>query len=66
MKEIKKQQKNLIILVGILFLYNTFKFLGFEGSKNPILYTLFNVVIFLFIIILLINIKDLIITYKEI
>ena len=41
MKEIinkKQQNKNLIIiLVGILFLYNAFKFLGHEGSKTPIL-----------------------------
>ena len=64
MKEIinkKQQNKNLIIiLVGILFLYNAFKFLGYEGSKAPILSTIFNMIIFLFILILLIHKKDLI------
>ena len=64
MKEIinkKQQNKNLIIiLVGILFLYNAFKFLGYEGSKTPILSTIFNMIIFLFILILLIHKKDII------
>ena len=64
MKEIinkKQQNKNLIIiLVGILFLYNAFKFLGYEGSKTLILSIIFNMIIFLFILILLIHKKDLI------
>ena len=62
MKEIlnmKKQNKNLIIiLIAILFLLNAFKFLGYEGSKNPILSTLFNMVLSLFIIIILFHNKD--------
>ena len=45
----------LIIFLGILFLYNAFKFLRSEGSKNSILSTLFNMVIFLFIIIIIIH-----------
>ena len=57
---IKKQDKNLlIILMAILFLFNSFKFLGYEGSKNPIPSALFNMVIFLFIIVILIHKKDL-------
>ena len=57
---IKKQNKNLlIILMAILFLFNAFKFLGHEGSKNPIPSALFNMVIFLFIIVLSIHEKDL-------
>ena len=64
MKEIinkKQQNKNLIIiLVLILFLYNAFKILVYEGSKTHILSTIFNMIIFLFILILLIHKKDLI------
>ena len=56
----RKQNKNLIIIwILILFLFNAFKFLGYEGSKNPIPSTLFNMVISLFIIIILIHNKDL-------
>ena len=47
----------IIFLLGTLFLYNTFKFLGKEGNKSPILETLFNMIIFLFNIVIILH-KD--------
>ena len=47
----------IIFLLGTLFLYNAFKFLGKEGNKSPILETLFNMIIFLFIIVIILH-KD--------
>ena len=43
----------IIFLLGTLFLYNTFKFLGKEGNKSPILETLFNMIIFVFIVVVI-------------
>ena len=47
----------IILLLGILFLYNAFKFLGKEGNKSPISESLFNMIIFLFIIVIILH-KD--------
>ena len=41
-----KDKTRIIILLGILFLYNGFKFIGNEGNKSPILSTLLNMIIF--------------------
>ena len=55
MKEVMKIKDNktwIIILLGILFLYNGIQFLKEDGYRNTLLSLLFNMIIILFIIIL--------------
>ena len=54
-----KDKTRIIILLGILFLYNGFKFIGNEGNKSPILSTLFNMIIILFIILIVLHKNEL-------
>ena len=58
MKEIMKIKDNktwIIILLGILFLYNGIQFLKEDGYRNTLLSLLFNMIIILFVIILMIH-----------
>ena len=58
MKEVMKIKDNktwIIILLGILFLYNGIQFLKEDGYRNTLLSLLFNMIIILFIIILMIH-----------
>ena len=56
-KEMKVNKTRIILLLAILFLFNAYKFLGNEGNKSPILGNLFNMILFLFIIVALLH-KD--------
>ena len=58
MKEVMKIKDNktwIIILLGILFLYNGIQFLKEDGYRNTLLSLLFNMIIIIFIIILIIH-----------
>ena len=58
MKEVMKIKDNktwIIILLGILFLYNGIQFLKEDGYRNTLLSLLFNMIIILFVIILMIH-----------
>ena len=58
MKEVMKIKDNktwIIILLGILFLYNGIQFLKEDGYRNTLLSLLFNMIIILFLIILMIH-----------
>ena len=58
MKEVMKIKDNktwIIILLGILFLYNGIQFLKEDGCRNTLLSLLFNMIIILFVIILMIH-----------
>ena len=58
MKEVMKIKDNkawIIILLGILFIYNGIQFLKEDGYQNNLLSLLFNMIIILFIIILMIH-----------
>ena len=58
MKEVLKIKDNktwIIILLGILFLYNGIQFLKEDGYRNTLLSLLFNMIIILFVIILMIH-----------
>ena len=58
MKEVMKIKDNktwIIILLGILFLYNGIQFLKEDGYQNTLLSLLFNMIIILFVIILMIH-----------
>ena len=56
-KEMKVNKTRIILLLAILFLFNAYKFLGNEGNKSPILGNLFNMILFLFVIVALLH-KD--------
>ena len=58
MKEVMKIKDNktwIIILLGILFLYNGIQFLKEDGYRNTLFSLLFNMIIILFVIILMIH-----------
>ena len=54
-----KDKTRIIILLGILFLYNDFKLIGEEENKSPILSTLFNLIIIISIMQLLLHKEEL-------
>ena len=53
--KIKDNKTWIIILLGILFLYNGIQFLKEDGYRNTLLSLLFNMIIILFVIILMIH-----------
>ena len=55
----KKDKTRIIILIGILFLYNDFKLIGEEENKSHILSTLFNMIIIISIMQLLLHKEEL-------
>ena len=53
--KIKDNKTWIIILLGILFLYNGIQFLNEDEYRNTLLLLLFNMIIILFVIILMIH-----------
>lgn len=57
--EYKINHKTFIVLFLLLFFYNIVKFMNMPESELPILNTLFSMILFLSLVILLIHKKDL-------